>query len=216
MTNQEFIESIRLEGEEWRDVPDWEEYYAVSTLGRIVSKGRLVTSCYGTSRWTRPILKKPYINHSGYCTASLCRRGKQTVALMHRLVASAFIPNPGDKPQIDHIDGNRSNNVVSNLRWCTGSENMHNPYAIDRCRKVNIGRKHPEKYNPIVCLKDGVVVKNYQSTIFAEDDGFKSRCVYQACTGKRKTYKGYLWMYLSEYETLVQYIKELFGHPPRN
>ena len=92
---------------------------------------------------------------------------------------------------------------------------MHNPHAINRCRKINIGRARPEKYNPVLRMKDGIVVKTYESTKFAKEDGFEESGVYQACIGKRKTYKGFVWMYLSDYETLVQYVKELSAKPPK-
>lgn len=134
--------------------------------------------------------------------------------LVHRLLALAFIPNPENKPQIDHIDGNRSNNQLDNLRWCTGSENMCNPIAKQRMKVVN-QRPHPEKYNPILCIKDGIVQKSYKSTKFAKEDGFNEASVYQACKGKMKTYKGLVWMYLSDYESLVHYIKELSTKPPK-
>ena len=209
MTNEEFIRSISLPGEEWRDVPGLEDVCAVSSEGRIISKGRNVRSGYGTIKWKQPILQKTHINKEGYCVVSVCKNGRATPTLVHRLLALAFIPNPESKPQIDHIDGNRWNNRLSNLRWCTGSENMRNPHAINRCRRINLGRERPEKYNPVLCIKDGIVTKTYDSTKFAKQDGFKECGIYQACTGKRTTYKGYMWMYLSDYESLVQYIKDL-------
>jgi hypothetical protein len=66
-------------------------------------------------------------NERGYYRVALCKNGdiKKTFKV-HRLVASTFIPNPENKPQIDHIDGNKINNNVNNLRWCTNSENNHN------------------------------------------------------------------------------------------
>lgn len=68
-------------------------------------------------------LKKPFINKkNGYKIVDLWVNGKVTKQTVHRLVASAFIPNPDNKPTVDHIDGNRLNNNISNLRWATYSE----------------------------------------------------------------------------------------------
>ena len=212
MTNEEFIRSVSLPGEEWRDVPGYEDVCAASSEGRIISKGRHVRSGYGTTKWKQPVLQKAHTNKEGYCVVNVCKQGRATPTLVHRLLALAFIPNPENKPQIDHIDGDRCNNQLSNLRWCTGSENMRNPHAVSKCCRINLGRKRPEKYNPVLRMKDGVVVKTYESTKFAKEDGFEESSVYQACTGKRKTYKGFVWMYLSDYEALVQYVKELY-HP---
>jgi hypothetical protein len=209
MTNKEFIRSISLPGEEWRDVPGYEDVCAVSSMGRILSKGREVRSGYGTTKWKQPVLQKAHTNKEGYSVVNVSKNGKAVPTLVHRLLALAFIPNPENKPQIDHIDANRSNNKLSNLRWCTGSENMRNPHAISKCRQINLGRERPEKFNPILRIKNGVVDKTYKSTKFTTADGFEVRSVYQACVGKRKTYKGYIWMYLSDYESLVQHIKEL-------
>ena len=64
------------------------------------------------------------VNSGGRIRVSLNKNGKQYKRAVSRLVAVAFIPNPENKPQVDHIDGNRSNNNVSNLRWCTNEENQ--------------------------------------------------------------------------------------------
>lgn len=69
-------------------------------------------------------IKKPYVNKANnYLTVDLYEGNKSRKVTIHRLVAEAFIPNPEGKPTIDHIDGNRQNNAVSNLRWATYSEN---------------------------------------------------------------------------------------------
>jgi len=76
---------------------------------------------------------------AGYPKVSLSRRGIIADVLIHRMVAEAFIPNPLNKPQINHIDGNRENNLVQNLEWSTARENRH--HAINVLRKT-IGEDH--------------------------------------------------------------------------
>ena len=95
----------------WKKIDDYE--YEVSTLGNVRRIG------------SDKVLK-PGIGTGGYYYVNLSKNGKRQNKLIRRLVAIAFIPNPDDKPFIDHIDNNRKNNNVNNLRWCTSSENQHN------------------------------------------------------------------------------------------
>ncbi len=69
---------------------------------------------------------KPILNHNGYYRVGLWKNGDGKKFKVHRLVGNAFIPNPKNKPQIDHIDNIKTNNNVNNLRWCTNSENNQN------------------------------------------------------------------------------------------
>ena len=106
MNNKEFIESITLEGEEWRDVIGYEGLYMVSSFGRIFSKIKniLLSPCKNSS-------KMPHL----YIDAR--KNGCRTKLYIHRLVALAFIPNPKKYPEIDHIDCIPTNNHFSNLKW---------------------------------------------------------------------------------------------------
>ena len=90
---------------------------------------------------------------------------------------------------------------------------MANPVSRERVKKINIGRERPERYNPILAIKYGIVYKSYPSAKFASADGYDADSIYQTCVGRRKTYRGMIWMYLSDYESLVQYIKELSLKP---
>ena len=200
MTNEEFIESIRLEGEEWRDVVGYEGLYMVSSFGRIASLTKEVSNRYGTRIIPCKILS-PCVSTQGYCKVILCLNANSRKHVkVHRLVAEAFIPNNENKPQIDHIDRNKQNNNVSNLRWCTLSENMHNPLTIEHCRNLNLGRVYPTLRKPVVAIKNGVVVKQYCSIQSAVDDGFTRCGVSNCCAGRNPTHYGYKWMYLSDYE----------------
>lgn len=104
----------------WKDISDYEGVYQVSNMGRIKSLRRL--DSIGKSRKERLLISIP--NAEGYIRTELNKNGKRHTFSTHRLVAKAFLANPANKPQINHIDGNKSNNKVHNLEWCTGSENV--------------------------------------------------------------------------------------------
>ena len=139
MTNEEFIKSISLEGEIWKDVVDYEGLYLVSNKGRIISLSRNIANRYSMRR-IEPKLLNPCTrtvsnNYFFYCV-SLWKNNKSKCSRVHRLVAIAFIPNPNNLPEIDHIDTDTSNNKVENLRWCTRLQNANNPITKENNRII--------------------------------------------------------------------------------
>jgi hypothetical protein len=110
---------LNTEQEIWKPIKGFETLYQVSSLGRI-SNYRKVMSIQTMPR--------------GYKTIGLTITGKSHTRLVHRLVAENFIANPEGKPEVNHKDGDKSNNSVSNLEWCTSSENKQ--HAINTGLKV--------------------------------------------------------------------------------
>lgn len=124
----------------WKNIEGYEGFYQVSNTGNVRSLDRIINAptIFGEEthilkkgkilkgRYSK-IKRKKYVN---YQTVALLKDGKRKQFYIHRLVASSFIPNPENKPQIDHIDGNPHNNCVENLRWCTQKENNNNPISI--------------------------------------------------------------------------------------
>lgn len=111
--------------EVWKDIKDFRGLYKISSFGRVISLPR-----NGTKKDTYFI--KPSIDRYGYIRYSLSKNNKQYHRQAHRLVAEAFIPNPNNKPQVNHIDGKKHNNRVDNLEWNTASENIsHRVYKLN-------------------------------------------------------------------------------------
>lgn len=212
MTNEELLRSISLEGEEWRDVVGYEGIYTVSSFGRIISNRRTANIKHGV-RIVQPKLLSPVIKKTGYCQIILSKEGNHKFALIHQLVAQAFIENPENKPMVDHIDRNKQNNHVSNLRWCTLSENMNNPLTVQHCKQMNTGLEFPEHRKPVVSLKEGVLIKKYNSIKDTVEDGFVPNQVSSVCAGRWQTHKGFQWMYLSDYESLINKSKNSLPAP---
>ena len=106
-----------LPGEIWKDIEGYEGFYQVS------NKGRVKSFCN-----KKIILLKIYKDRGGYNKAALCLGDRKKHSLVHRLVAKAFIPNPKNLPEFNHIDGNKENNCVENLEWITKSEKLKHAY----------------------------------------------------------------------------------------
>lgn len=193
MTNQEFIESIALEGEEWRDVVGYDYEYKISSFGRLVSLYKRKVAKNGSVLIRKPKILKPYTNSLGYNVTSLQKGGRQKMVKLHRLVAEAFLKNPQNLPAIDHIDRNKQNNCVSNLRWCNQSLNMQNP--------LTKAVMSDAKSKPVICIYPDNKTKTFKSAYVARFDGFDPSSITKVCKNKKSTHKGCRWMYLSDYET---------------
>ena len=115
--------------EVWKDIKGYEGMYQVSNLGRVRSLNRIITN-----KNKKYEIKGKIISNStsklGYKKVTLQSNGERKTFQVHRLVAQTFINNPNDKPQVNHIDGDKANNQVHNLEWVTSSENITHAFAI--------------------------------------------------------------------------------------
>lgn len=167
-------------GEIWKPIPGYEGYYEASNCGRIRNVPRLINGRWGPYQLQQHVLKTLNV-HDGYLQVKFCIDNHKEQKLVHRLVAETFIPNPQGLPQVNHKDGNPSNNEISNLEWCTASEN-----SLHRCRvlKREVGR--PKK--KVMCLETG---KIYESSHHAARDLHLSQGgIFMVCQGKGMTAGG--------------------------
>jgi len=132
--------------ERWKPIARFNGYM-VSNYGRVKSLGRVTRNTSGKPQTVKERFLKPYVEKStGYPRVSLWADGSHTKIYIHTLVAAAFIPNPKDKPQVNHRDSNRTNNHANNLEWVTPLENIQ--HAMNNGRMIappiHIGESHPK------------------------------------------------------------------------
>lgn len=156
-----------LEFEEYKEI--FPSYY-ISNFGNIKHDNNFLKKC---------------IHSNGYEQVNIRIGNKYVTKLIHRLVAVAFIPNPENKKYVDHIDGNKLNNKIENLRWCTANENMNFGNFIKKKREYKVKR---------IDAKGNVEIFNDVSDICVNK--WEKYVILQCCNGKRKTAYGYKWEYV--------------------
>lgn len=150
--------------ERWKDVPGYEGLYQISNNGRVRNA-------------KRQRVKKLSNNGNGYKQTMLSKAGVREYPLVHRLVASAFIPNPDNKPHINHKNGIKIDNRVSNLEWCTMSENLFHRYRV---LNQSGGRS-----KPVLCIERGQVYPSAKAA--AEALGVSHKGIIRICNNKQET-----------------------------
>lgn len=189
------LEKLNFEMEEkeiWRDVVGYEGLYQVSNYGNVKSLSREVNNGNGTY-FTKEKILKPMENHKGYLGVEL----QDKWHFIHRIVATTFIENPENKPQVNHIDCDKKNNRVENLEWCTNSENQIHAYKNGlNVRSDNAGR--PKQKIMQLDMNDNLI-KIYESIADAEKEtGIKN--ISYVINGKRKKAGGFKWKKYSEFK----------------
>lgn len=194
--NQPVITDI--EGEIWKPIKGYENIYAVSNKGRV--KNIISNSLMSIFRV------------GNYLKVSL--ESKQYY--LHKIIAEAFIPNPENKPHVDHVDTNPLNNNIDNLRWCTTKENNNNPLTIakqvDRLKSYNVKRKlevvrfkDNDIYNIDVCesVLSAANAVNDQSTNISRTCKNNS-----GLDNPKYKVKGYIFMYKTDYDNFINKYNE--------
>lgn len=189
----------------WKPIEGFDNYM-ISNLGR-------VKSCkYGKERIMKP-LKDKY----GYLAIHLLKDKKSNNKRIHRLVALAFIPNVENKPCIDHINTNRSDNRVENLRWVTYKENNNNPLTNEK-RSINSGNlgkfgKLSHYHKPTLQFsKDGEFIRKWDCARDIQRElGFDEHYISSCCNKRRKTANGFIWRHYDLELYLESKLFKVFG-----
>lgn len=194
------MDTFTLVGEEWREIEGFNGRYKISSFGRIASN------------WGGWKVKTLSVLKSGYFYTDLYLKSKRIRFQIHRLVATTFIPNPENKPQVNHKDGNKLNNHVNNLEWVTVSENaLHATYVIKtntvphmpkgyKHSKLTIQKRikyyetHPANCaKSVICLETGEKFSSIRKA--QEYFGLSKRGIYLAMEENRKI-KGLTFKFL--------------------
>ena len=163
----------------WKDIEGYEGKYQISNKGRVKSLGRVIyrKDSNKVARFTKDKIRKLKTDKCGYKFINLSKNGISKNFLIHRLVAEAYIPNPDNLPEVDHIDNDKTHNYLNNLQWLTNRDN---------------NRKSKNK--PILQYSlDGEFIREWDC---ASDVGKRERGGIKQCLrGKSKSAYGYIWKY---------------------
>ena len=158
-----------------KDIKNYEGLYAVTENGQVWS--------YKSQKFL-----KPYLRDNGYLSVGLHKDGIRKNHLIHRLVAEAYLPNPDNKSQVNHIDEDKSNNDINNLEWVSAKENIN--YGTRTERAVKAVSKL------IYCVE---LNRTFDSSAQAARElGLCQSTITACCRGKRQTHGGYHWRYADE------------------
>lgn len=178
--------------EVWKDIPNYEGLYQVSSLGNARSLN------YNREKRVKEL--RPYKNNRGYLAITLFHNNKQKGKMIHRLVAEAFIENKQDNAFVNHKDGNKLNNNVENLEWCTPQYNIKEAFRIG-LNKPQKGSEHHLSRKVKQFDNQGNYIKTWNCIKDIEKElGFKTTNISACCMSKTKRAYGYKWEYVKYIE----------------
>lgn len=187
-----------MEKEIWKDIPKYEGLYQISNLGRIKSLSkfhRTMREYSSIGYYSKEKILTPNVAKNGYLRVSLRNNGKTKYINIHRLVAQTFIPNPNEYNYINHIDGNKLNNNVNNLEWCTQSHNAKEAFRIGLHRKY-FGTDNKRSRKVIQYDLKGNFIREWDYMMkITKELGYDYTNISKCCSGIYKKSYGYIWKY---------------------
>jgi hypothetical protein len=173
-------------GEIWKDIPEYEGVYKISTEGKILSLTRTYIRESGVPLNLKQKERRCRLDEKGYLRVQLWKNNKPKNHRLHQLLGITFIPNPYNYDTINHIDGDKTNNSLSNLEWCSSDHNTKEAIRIGLI-----------KTRPIAKKKHNIILGVYTSiTEAANKEGLERSSIFRCLSGKYKFYKGYTWEYV--------------------
>ena len=180
----------------WKPIKGYEGFYEVSNMGRVRSLDRFVGARNNKLRLLKGKILSFGDNGHGYKTVNLSKNNNTALKYVHRLVASTYLQNIENLPEVNHIDEKLENNRVDNLEWCTAKYNANYGTRNERNRKEKI-----ENYGKKVSQYDlkNNFIKSYPSlSKVEEENGFCSTSISKCCKGRQRTSYGYKWRFVDE------------------
>ena len=169
--------------EVWKDIKGYEGLYQVSNMGKIKS--------LKFSHGNKEKILKGNKEKFGYLVVTLYKNKGRKNFKIHRLVAETFIPNPKNLPQVNHIDGNKQNNRIDNLEWCTAKENTNHAH------KTGLANNDNSKIKVKQYDLNGNFIREWDSITDIEKSlNIDKSSVVKVCKHKRNQAGGYVWKYL--------------------
>lgn len=187
---------VKIDKEIWKDIHGLEGRYQMSNLGRCKSLERI--DSHGKKvdeKILKPIIRKTgYVYYSGYGADH-----KVVQLRAHRIVAQLFVPNPENKPTVNHLDENKQNNRADNLEWATVKENTNYGSCIEK-RVANRGADAKNRRRPVEMLdintgKSKQIFSSEAEALRIMGRSPNNANIARCCKGKQKTYLGYKWRY---------------------
>ena len=182
-----------LPGEDWREIPGFEGLYWISSKSRIKSRNQGIRN--------QERILKPIHNKRGFLAVYLHKNNRKHSFSLHRLLGKVFLPNPQNKPQVIHINGNRKDNRLENLCWATNSESQKNAVGLGLKQAV-IGEDNVGSVAVVqLSLESGREIKRWGCVTDVERElGIWHSNIAKVCRGKRKSAGGYGWCYEEDWE----------------
>lgn len=182
----------------WKDIAGYIGVYQISNFGRVKSLERKIWN--GKGYYTKEeMILIPSSDGQGYLVVGLSKNNKKLSKTVHRLVATTHIPNPYNKKQVNHIDGNKENNRYDNLEWCTNRENYE--HAIDnglKCMQKATKASNKKTSKPVYQIDKitDKVIDEFPSIMEAErQTGIPNSHIVRTCKGRLKSCGGFKWQY---------------------
>ena len=171
--------------EKWKDIVGYEGRYKASNIGNVISLNYLHTG-------KQKELKQAVLT-SGYCAVNLCKNGKSKLYSVHRLVATAFLPNPNKYKEVNHINENTKDNRVENLEWCDRLYNAN--YGTLKTRFRNIRAKNHCKPIYQYTMYKNFIAEYQSAREITRKFGFDNCYICRCCKNGIGVAYGYLWSY---------------------
>lgn len=201
-----------MDNEIWKPIKGYEGLYEVSNYGRVRNVPRVIKKELRVMT-IKPRMISQYISKIGYPAVTLCKNKQSRCNFIHRIIAEAFIPNPENKPCIDHINAIKTDNRLKNLRWVTRKENSNNPITLKRLIESS---KRPERIKKMLETKrknnsysapryvyqfnkDGEFIAKYDSASDASrNTGIHASIIRGCCMRYWNSAGGFVWSYTKE------------------